>query len=246
MLIEMPRSGLFNMKFEEVELELYHVLKYLLFGEDESSEIEHLQFCEFDHFDHIGQEGKGIAGLAGAEKGSFIVISFKVSALNVDFDFKLILIDTSELSAEDFTNIGSFSPELEKFFLLASAIRALTSVTSFSSDNTSSSSQSYVSAMRPLFLLEDELGAEALELRGASLEWHGCIWLQSIGLPWIQVYAQMNREALVEKNLLDLAKRALAWYSSISHLDTHDYFLYPLHHQDYLKFLDNRGREEDS
>ncbi|GKB31125.1 hypothetical protein Tco_0870526, partial [Tanacetum coccineum] len=120
---------------------------------------------QFDHFDHIGQEGKGIAGLAGAEKGSFIVISFKVSALNVDFDFKINLIvfcpetgstrvsfssggkgcyrlkihqlnhnqllksqrqqlgdnldlllsviDTSELSAEDFTNIGSFSLELE-------------------------------------------------------------------------------------------------------------------------------------
>ncbi|GJY61975.1 hypothetical protein Tco_0462632, partial [Tanacetum coccineum] len=46
---------------------------------------------------------------------------------------------------------------------------ALTSVTSLSSDDTSSSSQSYVLAIRPLFLLEDELGAKALELRRASL-----------------------------------------------------------------------------
>ncbi|GKD99787.1 hypothetical protein Tco_1387771, partial [Tanacetum coccineum] len=38
-----------------------------------------------------------------------------------------------------------------------------------SSDDTSSSSQSYDSAIRTLFLLEDELGAEALELRRASL-----------------------------------------------------------------------------
>nr|GEV17405.1 hypothetical protein [Tanacetum cinerariifolium] len=80
--------------------------------------------------------------LAGAEEGSFIMIPFKVSALNVDFDFKIDLIvfsletvtkelemtsewsvvflcdsfeviDTSELSAEDFTNTGSFGPELE-------------------------------------------------------------------------------------------------------------------------------------
>ncbi|GKE15748.1 hypothetical protein Tco_1423325 [Tanacetum coccineum] len=46
-------------------------------------------------------------------------------------------------------------------------MRTLTSVSS--SDDTSSSSQSYDSAMRPLFLLENELGAEALELRRASL-----------------------------------------------------------------------------
>ncbi|GKF63092.1 hypothetical protein Tco_0183146, partial [Tanacetum coccineum] len=50
-----------------------------------------------------------------------------------------------------------------------SVMRALSSVTLFSSDNTSSSSQSYVSAMRPLFLPEDELRVEALELRMASL-----------------------------------------------------------------------------
>ncbi|GJW72404.1 hypothetical protein Tco_0129321 [Tanacetum coccineum] len=30
--------------------------------------------------------------LAGAEEGSFIVIPFKVSALNVDFDFKIDLM----------------------------------------------------------------------------------------------------------------------------------------------------------
>ncbi|GKF91114.1 hypothetical protein Tco_0274815, partial [Tanacetum coccineum] len=53
--------------------------------------------------------------------------------------------------------------------LSVSAIRALTSVTSLSSDDTSSSSQSYVSAIRPLFLLEDELGAEALELKRVGL-----------------------------------------------------------------------------
>ncbi|GKB95321.1 hypothetical protein Tco_0981458 [Tanacetum coccineum] len=51
----------------------------------------------------------------------------------------------------------------------ARAIRALTLVTSLSSDDTSSSSQSYISAIRHLFLLEDELGAEALELRRANL-----------------------------------------------------------------------------
>ncbi|GKG65421.1 hypothetical protein Tco_0675270, partial [Tanacetum coccineum] len=37
------------------------------------------------------------------------------------------------------------------------------------SDDTSSSSQSYISAIRPLFLPEDELGAKALELRRANL-----------------------------------------------------------------------------
>ncbi|GKB40407.1 hypothetical protein Tco_0885349 [Tanacetum coccineum] len=86
--------------------------------------------------------------LTRAEEGSFIVIVFKVSSLNVDFDFKIDLIvfgpeigsapvsfssggwgvessasdnldlllpviDTSELSVEDFTNTGSFGPELE-------------------------------------------------------------------------------------------------------------------------------------
>ncbi|GJX35544.1 hypothetical protein Tco_0247101 [Tanacetum coccineum] len=50
-----------------------------------------------------------------------------------------------------------------------SAMRALTSVTSLSSNDTSSSSQSYVLAMRPLFFPEDELGVEALELRRANL-----------------------------------------------------------------------------
>ncbi|GJR80710.1 hypothetical protein Tco_0151495 [Tanacetum coccineum] len=50
-----------------------------------------------------------------------------------------------------------------------SAMRALTLVTLFSLDDTSSSSQSYVSAMRPLFLPEDELGVEALEPMRASL-----------------------------------------------------------------------------
>nr|GEV50395.1 hypothetical protein [Tanacetum cinerariifolium] len=99
--------------------------------------------------------------LAGAEEGSFIMIPFKVSSLNVDFDFKIDLIvfgpetslapvsfsnkgrgcyrlkihplnhnqveslafdnlglllpviETSELYAEDLTDTGSFSPELE-------------------------------------------------------------------------------------------------------------------------------------
>nr|GEU80805.1 retrovirus-related Pol polyprotein from transposon TNT 1-94 [Tanacetum cinerariifolium] len=94
--------------------------------------------------------------LAGAEEGSFKVIPFHVSALNVGFDFKfdsivfgpktglapasfssggrgvlqiedsveysasdnlgllLPVIDTSDLSAEDFTNTGSFGLELEE------------------------------------------------------------------------------------------------------------------------------------
>nr|GFB38074.1 hypothetical protein [Tanacetum cinerariifolium] len=47
-------------------------------------------------------------------------------------------------------------------------MRALTSVYS-SSDDTSSSSQSCDSVMRALFLLENKLGAKALELRRASL-----------------------------------------------------------------------------
>nr|GFC08050.1 hypothetical protein [Tanacetum cinerariifolium] len=49
------------------------------------------------------------------------------------------------------------------------AIRALTSGTSLSPDDTSSLSQSYDSVIRPLFLPEDELGAEALKIRRASL-----------------------------------------------------------------------------
>ncbi|GKD67398.1 hypothetical protein Tco_1309506, partial [Tanacetum coccineum] len=79
-----------------------------------------------------------------------------------------LLINTYELSVEDFTNTGSFGPELE-ISSVTRAIKALTLVTSLSSDDTSSSSQSYVSAIRLLFLPEDELGAEAMELMRASL-----------------------------------------------------------------------------
>nr|GEY99703.1 hypothetical protein [Tanacetum cinerariifolium] len=57
----------------------------------------------------------------------------------------------------------------ETLSLSARAIRALTLVTSLSSDDTSSSSQSYGLAIRPLFLPKDELRAKALELRRASL-----------------------------------------------------------------------------
>ncbi|GKB18986.1 hypothetical protein Tco_0852909, partial [Tanacetum coccineum] len=52
---------------------------------------------------------------------------------------------------------------------LASVMRALTLIASFSSDDTSSSFHLYDSAMRPLFLPDDDLGDEALELRRASL-----------------------------------------------------------------------------
>ncbi|GJT10557.1 hypothetical protein Tco_0857599 [Tanacetum coccineum] len=153
-----------------------------------------INFDQFNHFGQEGKDIKGLeakgglssiftffnlpAGaelvleaeeflpLAGAEGGSFIVIPFKVSALNVDFDFKtdlivfgpetgstssnffserrgvlqtenhqlnhnqllksrvessvledlgilLLVIDISELSAEDFKNTGSLDPKLE-------------------------------------------------------------------------------------------------------------------------------------
>ncbi|GKB68675.1 hypothetical protein Tco_0930087 [Tanacetum coccineum] len=40
--------------------------------------------------------------LAGAEEGSFIVIPFKVSALNVDFDFKIdLMVFDPEAVAEE-------------------------------------------------------------------------------------------------------------------------------------------------
>ncbi|GKC34054.1 hypothetical protein Tco_1046438, partial [Tanacetum coccineum] len=94
--------------------------------------------------------------LAGAEDGSLNVIPFKVSSLNVDFDFKFDLTVFGPEPGSAPSNFFSFEP--------VSAMRALTSVSS-SSDDTSSLSQSYDSTMRPLFLLENELGAEALELR---------------------------------------------------------------------------------
>ncbi|GJX57667.1 hypothetical protein Tco_0287564 [Tanacetum coccineum] len=52
---------------------------------------------------------------------------------------------------------------------LASAIGDLTSIASLSSNDTSYSSHSYASAMRPLFLTIKVLEAEALELRRARL-----------------------------------------------------------------------------
>nr|GEZ78373.1 hypothetical protein [Tanacetum cinerariifolium] len=139
--------------------------------------------------------------LAEAEKGSFIVIPFRVLALNVNFDFKIDLIVFGPKTGSAPVSFSSggrgcyrikihqlnhnlllksqrttewlvvFLYDLFEEILssLASAMRALTLVTSFSSDGTSSSSQSYVSTMRLLFFLEDELGAKALELRRASL-----------------------------------------------------------------------------
>ncbi|GKB44219.1 hypothetical protein Tco_0889161 [Tanacetum coccineum] len=110
--------------------------------------------------------------------------SLKKSSTLDNIGLLLPVIDTYELSAKDFTNTRSFGPELEILFhspLLAlslptetlsssaRAIRALTSVTSLSSDDISSLSQSYDSTIRPLFLPENELRAEALELRRASL-----------------------------------------------------------------------------
>ncbi|GKA71215.1 hypothetical protein Tco_0777354 [Tanacetum coccineum] len=62
----------------------------------------------------------------------------------------------------------ALSLPIEILSSLVSAMRALTSVSS-SSDDTSYSSQSYDSAMRPLFLFENKLGTEALELRKANL-----------------------------------------------------------------------------
>nr|GEY54101.1 hypothetical protein [Tanacetum cinerariifolium] len=137
------------------------------------------------------QEGKGIAGLEGAEEGLFIMIPFKVLALNVNFNFKN---DLSVFGPETGSTPIGFSSRgrgccILKIHLLnhnqslksqrqqlnetisssTRAIRDLTLVTSLSSDDTSSSLQSYVLAIRPLFLPEDELGAEALELRRASL-----------------------------------------------------------------------------
>nr|GEW78771.1 reverse transcriptase domain-containing protein [Tanacetum cinerariifolium] len=152
--------------------------------------------------------------LAGAEEGLFIVIPFKVLALNVDFDFKIDLIvfgpktgSTSvsfssggrgcyRLKIHPLNHNQSLKSQRKQlsgqlcFFVthlrvpyqyhdlrvesstsdnLARAIRDLNSVTSLSSDDISSSSQSYDLAIRPLFFPEDELGTEALELRRASL-----------------------------------------------------------------------------
>nr|GFB19877.1 hypothetical protein [Tanacetum cinerariifolium] len=79
-----------------------------------------------------------------------------------------------------------------------SAMRAF-SVTSFSSDDTSSSSQSYVSTMRPLFLPEDEIGAEALEVMRANLALT-LLYLASKSLVCLGLglYSESG-EALVEK-----------------------------------------------
>nr|GEV63363.1 hypothetical protein [Tanacetum cinerariifolium] len=102
--------------------------------------------------------------LAGAEDGSFNVIPFKVLALNVDFDFNIYLtlcgpesnffsrgrgvLHTEDSSAES----HSGAEEL---------------------DTTAKGSSVFLydlfEAMRLLFLLENELGAEALDLRRASL-----------------------------------------------------------------------------
>nr|GFA51475.1 hypothetical protein [Tanacetum cinerariifolium] len=53
--------------------------------------------------------------------------------------------------------------------------------------------------IRPLFLPEDELGAEAFELRRASLALICCIWLQILCYALVHVCAQINGEALAEK-----------------------------------------------
>ncbi|GKC92054.1 reverse transcriptase domain-containing protein, partial [Tanacetum coccineum] len=77
--------------------------------------------------------------------------AFKVeSSASDNLDLSLTVIDTFELSAKDFTNIRSFATELKL-------------------DDTSSSSQSYDLAMRPLFLPEDGSRHEVLELTRASL-----------------------------------------------------------------------------
>ncbi|GKE10122.1 hypothetical protein Tco_1413673 [Tanacetum coccineum] len=130
-------------------------------------------------------EGKGIVGLAGLDleedspSQELRKVQHQSTSLLKEGGGGVLQTKDSSAKSKSVTEESETTTEWSVVFLCdsfeetlsssARSIRALTSVTSLSSDDTSSSSQSYVSTIRPLFLPEYELGAEALELRMASL-----------------------------------------------------------------------------
>ncbi|GJU01896.1 hypothetical protein Tco_1112234 [Tanacetum coccineum] len=164
------------------------------------------QVDHFDQLDHFGQmklqfqeqlvkNGAELTfeaevlflPLAGAEDGSFIMTPFKASALNADLNFKIDLIVFGQETVSDESVDGQQTGGSVVFLYdsVGSILPAL--------------------AIRLLFLTIEALEAEALELRKASsaltlLYLASIVSKSLIGLSSVPFL----------KNLLDLAKRALA------------------------------------